>query len=420
VKTKLTDRLLTSYALPDGKAREKAWDTQAQGFLAIVGKRSVSFSVQARVNGKQRLVKIGRMGQVREDGHSWNTAKARSRAREILGEMASGIDRAADESRRANGPTLRDAQRLHVREMRKLKRSERSIKMFRELDLHLAEWMDRPIVELTPAFLMDAWDTIQEKALEKAFERGKDVDAMTNPPGLALANRVVLHVSAVWNTLDRIHELAPRNPASRVKRGKLRPRTTRIPHDGFKTWLAAVQGMKSPIRRDVQLLALFSAARATSLISVEWEQWDKQRRLLHFRRTKGDRPYTVPLTPPMTAILERRRTENAELFADRGGDHGFVFPSISRDGERVIHVAEPKEKGDLREIVIGLHASRRTHNSVAIEIGVTQEQREALLNHNGKGVNVEHYGVIESWDHLAEAQRRVTDALLERLGVDSV
>ena len=44
-------------------------------------------------------------------------------------------------------------------------------------------------------------------------------------------------------------------------------------------------------------------------------------------------------------ILERRQDENAAdpYFLPHGGDGGWVFPSVSRDGKSVIALAEPKE-----------------------------------------------------------------------------
>lgn len=106
-------------------------------------------------------------------------------------------------------------------------------------------------------------------------------------------------------------------------------------------------------------------------------------------------------------ILARRKADNttSPLLAPFGGDHGFVFPSLSRDMKRVIPVAEVKERHQLMHAdgwavrdedgepvrvntLPGIHVSRRTFNSVAAEIGIDLETREALMNHSGRGVNV--------------------------------
>jgi len=63
----------------------------------------------------------------------------------------------------------------------------------------------------------------------------------------------------------------------------------------------------------------------------------------------------------------------------------------------------------------GIHVSRRTFNSVAAEIGIDLETREALMNHSGRGVNVKHYVQTERLDHLRASAERIERALSERI-----
>jgi len=133
-------------------------------------------------------------------------------------------------------------------------------------------------------------------------------------------------------------------------------------------------------------------------------------------------------------ILERREADNATsaLLSPFGGDHGFVFPSLSRDMTRVIPVAEVKERHQLTHAngrvvrdddgepvrvntLPGIHVSRRTFNSVAAEIGIDLETRETLMNHSGRGVNVKHYVQTERLDHLRASAERIEHALWERI-----
>lgn len=122
------------------------------------------------------------------------------------------------------------------------------------------------------------------------------------------------------------------------------------------------------------------------------------------------------MTATVREIIERRwddnasgKTEHEKQIAMLGGDAGHVFPSLDRSMSKVIPVAEVKErrvkrdaKGQpilddddepIRETYLpGVHANRRTYNSVAIEIGIPLEVRETLANHNARVVNVRHYG----------------------------
>src|SRR5690606_39443955 len=105
--------------------------------------------------------------------------------------------------------------------------------------------------------------------------------------------------------------LGLRNPASRVSPGALEPRTIRIDEGTFADWYAKViaPGM-NPVRRDLQLAALFTGIRSDGIRHVRWTDIDEERRLLQVRIAKGGKPYTIPLVETVREIFERRRTEN--------------------------------------------------------------------------------------------------------------
>jgi integrase len=150
--------------------------------------------------------------------------------------------------------------------------------------------------------------------------------------------------------------------------------------------------------------------------TLRWDDVDWDRRVLYVRKAKGNKPYVIPLASTHLEILERRRRENAVEFDPHGGDHGWVFPSLSRAyPQRVKHVAETKEIRDGEKILPGLHPLRRTYNSVAREIGIRLEDREALMNHSPRGVNEKHYVATAEWTHLAECQAKIEAALWQRI-----
>lgn len=413
---KLTERGLAS--LQPGSNRDPRitfWDTALPGFGVIVGPRGKVFVARRWVGGRKRKVTIGKHGAPREDGTPWTVLLARKRAAELLGQMAAGTDPgpAARRSRRG-GPTLRDGLKLHVENMRKKRRSPRSIQALEaEIPKYLADWLDKPIAELTGAEL----DAVCKRLMADTKPRAGSV----NPPGAALTKRLVAQVSAIWNALDRLHELPGRNPAKRITTHALAPKEDRIADADLPGWYARVMGLR-PVRRDLNLMALFTGLRSESLRTLRWEDVDHERRVLHVRKAKGDRPYTVPLCKTHLDILEARQRENALEFDWLGGDHGWIFPSFTRAKPyKVIPVAEAKERrknkdtGEMEKYLPGMHPLRKTFNSVAIEIGVSKEHREALMNHEGQGVNVKHYGFPQNWDHLAECQAKIEAALWARL-----
>lgn len=426
MKLKLTEKWLASVKAPKGDAVQAYyWDEMLTGFGVVVGATARTFVCRAWVKGKRAKVKIGIAGRPRPDGLLWTVQLARDEAKRQLGDMARGINPNAAKrpaSAPSAGPTLRAALEYHVGKMERGENrrgkvcSPRSIETIRGgVTKHFAVWLDRPLVDLTT----DELEAVLKHA-EKSAPRvgGSNPD---NPPGRALSNHLLAFISTIWRSYHRRYGLPVANPAERLMPGALKPRDSRIAHDGFAAWYAAVQTL-APIRRDLQLAALFLGIRADGMRNLRWEDLDDERRLLQVRRAKGDRPYTVPITDTVREIFERRRRENAIEFAEYGGDHGWIFPSLTRAKPfQVIAVAEAKERrldkatGERVNVVPGIQASRKTFNSVALEIGISEQERKALMNHEGKGVNVRSYGFPQNWDHLAECAAKIEAALWERI-----
>jgi len=424
---KLTKDSIAALPVPE-QGQSYFWDTETKGFGCVVGHTGVrSFCARAWVGAKKRRVTIGVVGSMRSDGREWTVMLARAEARVLLGRMSSGEDPNATKRKSASsGPTLRDGLELHLRNMRAGKNrrkkvcSPRSVhKIETEVPRHLGEWLDRPIVDLTAFELQKVLDRIESKT--------PAITGAVNKPGVAQANKIIAHVRVIWGALDTLHDLPVKNPAKRLRESALLARDTRIDKGGFVEWHAKVQAMENPVRRDLQLVSLFSGIRSDGICHLRWEDVDFDEDLLQVRKAKGDKPYTLPMTKTVRDILEKRRNENASEFAERGGDHGWCFPSLSRDMKDVIAVAEPKERrtvkaetdedGDAKRIqyLPGIHANRRTFNSVAMEIGIPIEPRETLMNHSGRGVNVVHYGRPQNWDYVRECAEKIEAALWQRL-----
>lgn len=423
---RLNEKTLAAFTLSPDRAQDYIWDSELKGFGVVVGRRVRTFVARAWVRGKKRRVVIGTAGEPREDGLLWSVVLARQVAKNLLGAMAEGRDLNAEKrAPKVVGPTLREALELHIENMRAGKNgrrkicSERSVtKIGGEVRNHLAAWLDRPIVELTGVHLKAVCDRIERDTCVRA--------GSVNRPGVVQANKIIAHVSAVWNAADRLHDLPGKNPAKRLPLSALAVRDVRINDGEFADWYAKVVTC-APVRRDLQLVSLFTGIRADGVRSLRWDDIDEKRGLLHVRKAKGGRPYVLPLVATVREILDGRRRDNRVALASHGGDHGFVFPSLTRDLKTVQAVAEVKErridksKADAEGNAVrvsflpGIHANRRTFNSVAEEIGVPRDAREALMNHAGKGVNAKHYSATQTWEFLREQAALIEGALWARL-----
>lgn len=394
-KIKITERTIAALPPPTTRPQEAYWDDELTGFGVVLGRAGASFVAQSRVKGKKRRTVIGRHGAIREDGTPWNVARARKRARELLGSMSAGVD--PNNRRRSNGGgiTLRQALDLHVADMKKRGCSPRSVETIEsEIPNYAGLWLDTPLVDI------------------EALDLHELHESMTTEGKRYLANRVIAEVSAVWNTADRLHDLGIRNPASRVRRNKLAPKRERIDDSDLASWRAKVDALP-PIRRDLQLFVAFTGLRSADARSIRWDDVDLDRKLLRRPAPKGgeSKAFELPLPKTCIAILKRRKTDNATMFAAHGGDAGLVFPTVSRNKPyHIVSVPQPKEDG-----LPGLHVLRRTFISVASDVGVPEIDRHVLANHSFSDRRVQDGYVKQSWARLVEAQAAIEAALIKRM-----
>ncbi len=409
---RLTDPTVAKLQPTPEEPRLYVWDTEVRGFGLVIGLTRRTFVVRGRVNGRQLKETIGVLGQPDEQGQPWNVLRARQNARRRLGAMSSGRSLAAERAR-AVGPTLRAALELHVSNMKKSQCSPRSIDTIEaEIPRLLAGWMDRPIIELTRS------------------ELRKLHDELTSAGKKYLANRIVAQVSAVWNALDSDQDdgLPRANPAKGLKRNRYTPKRERVADSGLADWYEKVQTLTG-VRRDLQLFALFTGMRSEAARHVRWEHVDEDRGALVVPKPKGgeSKAFTLPLAPSVLEMLRARKAENAREMKTHDGDHGWVFPSLSRargeDGKFAVQaLAEPKEykqtggrKGPKEKVLPGLHTLRRTYLSVATEAGVSELDRHVLANHAYGRQSVNATYIEQAFEHLASCQAKIEAALWERL-----
>jgi integrase len=481
-------------ALQPGPVRMHQWDSIRRGFGVIVGARGEGaddssrvakvFVARRRVAGKLCTVRIGVFGEPRDEhGAVWTVKAARDEADEIIGGMKKGLDPNEAKRSRRGGATLREALAFHLSKMERGENRRRkpcsplSVRTLRDaIEKHFAAWLDRPLVTLDTNSIEAVLKKIEATSAKKVHDRRVRLEKVAreqrlddgtvsrlvssanpkNPPGRALCNRLIVGLGTVWRSWYKRHGVPVHKglpvacPTDALQQAALAPRENRIAERDMPDWYARVMGLTNPVRRDLQLVALFTAIRSDGLRQLRYDDIDEENEVIKVRVAKGGRPYSVPLTKTVREIVERRRTENAKLvdewrrmalrngkqIAPNDGDGGWIFPSLDRRMTTVIPVAEVKERhfvakrgklvlddtddGEpLRERFLpGIHAARKTYNSVAEEIGIAKQAREALLNHAGQGVNERWYTFRENLDYLRMCAERIEAALWQRLKPD--
>lgn len=376
------------------------WDTEIRGFGIVVRRTSASFIFQRDLHGKSVKVTIGRVG-------NWTVVKARERARALAVEMDCGINpNDAKKKARARGITVKEALELHGKDMRKRDCAAVSIEFVeRDIAKYLHDWLTRPLADLGKLECV-------QRHTKLSTERGP-----------VIANRVMKSFGAAYRGAVRVYEhLADVPPTKAIRWNPSRRRRAPIAWNELPAWWAKVQAMHNPIRRDLQLLMVFTGLRSHDAKTIRWEHVDLVRKTLHRPKPKGgvNRAFTIPLAEFVLGILRRRRRENDVLFS--GSE--WVFPTRLRDG-KVSHVAEAKElrgvvteKGTETKVAVlpSPHRLRDTFLTAAHECYLRELDIKTLANHALPGGDVTQGYIRPDVEHLRACVEKVATYLLGKAG----
>lgn len=281
------------------------------------------------------------------------------------------------------GITLRQAWALY-REQRLVDASPRTVEQYEDvLERTLHDWLDRPLKELAEnpvevanrhKRIKNRQEPLTEKDKVKRALRGRATDGGGGPYH---ANHCMRVLRAVYLFARQAHSYLPdQHPCRMVKWHKEKPRADAPLMDAraIRGWFAQWATIKSPIRREMHLLFLLSAARRTALLSAEWRHLDLRRRVLHQPRPKGgeDKAYDIPLSRAMVASLRRLR----EVHRADQWESPFLFPSDRSESGHITRLMEDELPG----FKYG-HDLRHTWCTHAAYVGLSEFHARAISNH---------------------------------------
>ena len=338
------------------------WDVGVMGFGARRQTNLVHYYIRYRHNGTQVVRSIGRHGALTPD-------TARTKAKQLLGVVAGGIDPFAQTLSGEGFPVAID---------RYLER-KRSLKSFTQTERYLRNH-SAPLHSLK---------LVQIDRRKIAALLG-DVETTRGP---VARNRLRSTLSAffAWCITEGLLESNPVTGTAKADVGGSRERV--LTHDELrKLWRALGDDEFSNVVR----LLLLTGQRRTEIGGLQWSEVDLARKMIVLPpdRTKNSRQHELPLSAQALAIIKRlpRRNTTPFLFAKRG------FTNWN----------DAKQELDQRAGIAPwrLHDLRRTCATGLGELGILPHVIEQALNH----VSGAKAGVAGTYN-----KSKMTDAVREGL-----
>ncbi len=178
----------------------------------------------------------------------------------------------------------------------------------------------------------------------------------TKTRGPGAGNKIIELARMLFRTAIS-NEWTVRNPSIGIEKNHKQERSRFLTPEEVPAFFNALDSFRERIR-DFFLLAIFTGARRSNLMTMRWEEIDFDRKTWAIPQTKSKNrsQMVLPLAGEAMAILERRK--------EVAIDSPWVFPSQSKTG----HYVEPKDawkrilaKAGLKDLRI--HDLRRTLGS---------------------------------------------------------
>lgn len=353
MRTKLTQKIVAALDLPPGKSEEFTWDEDFGGGFGVRlrrgrhGKISRGWVYQYDHGPQTRRISLGAAAVVSYAAARQNAAKLQARVR--LGE-----DPAAERHRaRARaGETVAAALRTYLPQKRTTMRQLSYI----EIERHLLK------------------DLKALHALQLADVTTRDIATCLMPltDAVAINARRSLNTFFMWALRQA---LVAANPVIGVEQRKQRAREHVIDADGLKAiWHATETADDFSV---IVRLLMLTAARRSEIGGLRWSEVYDGRVILPAERTKGGHSHTIPITPPMRALLDARpRRPGRDLIFGR--DDGRPFGNW---GWAKIALDARIKAASFEMKAWRLHDLRRSAATGMGELGIEPHVIEAALGH---------------------------------------
>ena len=259
------------------------WDTKVTGFGIRCQKKARSYVLKYRIGGRQRWYVIGRHGA------PWTPKTARDRAKALLGEIASGHDPAAIKEEVKSTPTFAEAARRFMEEHAS-NLAESSAKEYQRL-------LDKTIL---PALGKNRITDITRQDISKLHHGLRETPYAANRVRALLGK--LFNLAEAWG-----YRPDHSNPCLHVKKYREKARERMLSAEELGRLGEALRGFNgSPYAVAAIKLLVFTGARLSEVLRLQWEQVDFERgevRLADHKTSRTRGAKTLHLPPPALEVL---------------------------------------------------------------------------------------------------------------------
>ncbi len=378
-KIKLTHRGIASLAT-DGPWLTDYWDESLSGFgVRVHHSGRKTYFVRYTVEGKRRRMNLGTYPTL-------PLADARDKAKQVLGQIASGADPQAKRQVDREAETFGDLAAEYLERHAKLKkRSWREDERVIRVEL-LPSWKNRKAKKVSRRDISDLLDGI--------VERGAPI----------MANRTKALISKIFN-FGLSRDVVKFNPCLGVPMpAKARQRDRVLDENEIRAFWRALEGMQ-PIMAATFKMRLLTAQRGTEVLRMRWEQVEGDWWTIPAEVAKNGLAHRVPISPQVRALLEELRGltgHSVWVFAStqKKGSH---LKTVTRAAQRIAQAAGLKD--------FSSHDLRRTAASHMTSMGIPRLVVSKILNHAESGITAVYDRHSYDWE-----KRRALEAWSCRLG----
>ncbi len=362
-KAKITKRIVD--AVPPGQT---VWDTDIAGFAIRCQRQSKTYSLKTRIAGRQRWFTIGKHGA------PWNPATARAEALSILAEIGQGKDPATKRDGASKEPDVQMLIERYLTEEIFSKKKPATQTQYEGCLRRLAN----PIIGKLKARHVSFADVaaLHHKLRDHPYQ----------------ANRTVAVLSAMfsWAELVGLRERGT-NPAKGIRKFKEKQHDRFLSADELGNLGQAFEGLLKS--KEINFFAIaairlliFSGARKSEILSLQWEYIDFEGARLLLPDSKTGKKM-VQLSAPALEVLSTipRLAGNPHVIV--GKNDGAHLVNLHKPWKRICAAAGIEN--------VRVHDLRHSFASVAASGGATLQIVGKLLGHT-------QIATTERYSHLAE------------------